>query len=284
MENEINNNDSNELSSESSDEGSRLQELISNIPWAKILLGIFVLFLVIWAVIYFFNRGKNTSTVTPSAQVTSIATNAVDQNIAIKAADNAASKLGVGDYNKILQPYFSLDSSNQFSANDTRVALLQALNTLEATLDFDLLAHLATQPNREQALNQYEQKLRSTVEQMKQYVATLQTQAGQLVITLRAADAQVATTLENLNTVLKNGAPEGPLTESYHSYMTALKDRSIMQLEQSTLNSLLAQVAPLQTQADKRLANITSNHKALVQDIQIIDANDPGLKLIQKAN
>lgn len=282
MDNAINNNnDTPELPQEQMEEESRLQEVLSNIPWGKIILGFFILFIVIWAIIYFLNRNSsNTPVVTPTN--TPVILNPADQNIVMRGADSAVSKLGVNDYNAILQPYFSLEAPNQFSADDSRVALMQALNTLEQTVNFDLLVHLATQPSREQALNQYEEKLRTTLDQVKQYNATLANQSSQLVITLRGADDLVVTRLNQLNTVLKSGAPQAALTEAYHSYLNALRDRGVMQLEQSTLNELLRQVSPLVNQAEKRLANITDNRKALIQDVQIIDANDPGLTLIRK--
>lgn len=282
MDNAINNNnDTPELPPEQMEEESRLQEVLSNIPWGKIILGFFILFIVIWAIIYFLNRNSGSSpVVTPTN--TPVVLNSADQNIVMRGADSAVSKLGVDDYNAILQPYFSLETPNQFSADDSRVALMQALNTLEQTVNFDLLVHLATQPSREQALNQYEEKLRTTLDQVKQYNATLANQSSQLVITLRGADDLVVTRLNQLNTVLKSGAPQAALTEAYHSYLNALRDRGVMQLEQSTLNELLRQVSPLVNQAEKRLANITDNRKALIQDVQIIDANDPGLTLIRK--
>lgn len=282
MDNAINNNnDTPELPEEEMEGESRLQEILSSIPWGKVILGFFILFIVIWAIIYFLNRNSSSTpvVVTPTSPVV---INAVDQNIVMRGADSAISKLGVADYNKILQPYFSLESPNQFSADDSRVALMQALNTLEQTVNFDLLVHLATEPSREQALNQYEQKLRTTLDQVKKYNATLANQTSQLVITLRGADELVLTRLGRLNNVLQSGAPEAALTEAYHSYLNALRDRAVTQLEQSTLNELLRQVTPLVNQAERRLVNITDNRKALIQDVQIIDASDPGLTLIKK--
>ncbi len=281
MDNAINNNnDPAEVPEQPIEEESRLQEFVANIPWGKIILGFFILFLLIWAIIYFFNRNSSaTPTVTTS---TSTTISAVDQSVAARGAESAVVRLGIGDYNKILQPYFSLDNPNIFSANDTRVALMQALNTLEETIKFDLLAHLATQPNREQALDQYQQKLTTTLAQVKQLDVGLVDQGTQLVITLREADQSVKTTLAQLNTILQNGAAEGPLTDAYHNYLKALRDRNVTQLEQATLNELLSQVGPLTTQAEKRLVNITNNRKALIQDVQVIDANDPGLSLIKK--
>jgi hypothetical protein len=282
MDNAINNNnDTPELPEEEMEGESRLQEVLSSIPWGKVILGFFILFIVIWAVIYFFNRNSSSTPVVVTT-TTPVVINAVDQNIVMRGADSAISKLGVADYNKILQPYFSLESPNQFSADDSRVALMQALNTLEQTVNFDLLVHLATEPSREQALNQYEQKLRTTLDQVKQYNALLATQSSQLVITLRGADELVLTRLGRLNNVLQSGAPEAALTEAYHSYLNALRDRAVTQLEQSTLNELLRQVSPLVNQAERRLVNITDNRKALIQDVQIIDASDPGLTLIKK--
>lgn len=281
MDNAINNNnDPSEVPEHQIEEESRLQEIIANVPWGKIILGFFIIFLLIWAVIYFFNR--NQSSTPPVTTPTSTTISAVDQSVAVRGAESAVVKLGVGDYNKILQPYFSLDNPNQFSANDTRVALMQALNVLEETLNFDLLAHLATQPSREQALDQYQQKLTNTLAQVKQLDAGLVDQGAQLVITLRESDQSVKTSLDQLNTILQNGAQEGPLTDAYHNYLKALRDRNVTQLEQSTLNELLVKVGPLTTQAEKRLVNITNNRKALIQDVQIIDANDPGLSLIKK--
>jgi hypothetical protein len=282
MDNAINNNNETpELPEEEMEGESRLQEILSSIPWGKVILGFFILFIVIWAIIYFLNRNSSSSpvVVTPT---TPVVINSVDQNIVMRGADNAISKLGVADYNKILQPYFSLESPNQFSADDSRVALMQALNTLEQTVNFDLLVHLATEPSREQALNQYEQKLRTTLDQVKKYNVTLANQSSQLVITLRGADELVLTRLGRLNNVLQSGAPEAALTEAYHSYLNALRDRGVTQLEQSTLNELLRQVSPLVNQAERRLVNITDNRKALIQDVQIIDASDPGLTLIKK--
>lgn len=282
MDNAINNNnDSPELPQEEMEGESRLQEVLSSIPWGKVILGFFILFIVIWAIIYFLNRNSSTTPIVVNP-TTPVVINSVDQNIVMRGADSAISKLGVGDYNKILQPYFSLENPNQFSTDDSRVALMQALNTLEQTVNFDLLVHLATQPNREQALNQYEQKLRTTLDQVQQYNATLVNQSSQLVITLRGADELVVTSLSRLNDVLRSGAPEAALTEAYHSYLNALRARSVTQLEQSTLNELLRQVAPLVNQAERRLVNITDNRKALIQDVQIIDASDPGLSLIKK--
>ncbi len=282
MDNAINNNNETpELPQEEMEGESRLQEILSSIPWGKVILGFFILFIVIWAIIYFLNRNVSTTPVV-TTPTSSVVINPVDQNIVMRGADSAVSKLGVGDYNKILQPYFSLESPNQFSADDTRVALMQALNTLEQTVNFDLLVHLATEPSREQALNQYEQKLRTTLDQVKRYNATLANQSSQLVITLRGADELVVTNLSRLNNVLQSGAPETSLTEAYHSYLNALRDRGVTQLEQSTLNELLRQVAPLVNQAERRLTNITDNRKALIQDVQIIDASDPGLTLIKK--
>ncbi len=282
MDNAINNNnDTPELPEEEMEGESRLQEILSSIPWGKVILGFFILFIVIWAIIYFLNRNSSSTAVVVTT-TTPVVINAVDQNIVMRGADSAISKLGVADYNKILQPYFSLESPNQFSADDSRVALMQALNTLEQTVNFDLLVHLATEPSREQALNQYEQKLRTTLDQVKQYNALLATQSSQLVITLRGADELVLTRLGRLNNVLQSGAPEAALTEAYHSYLNALRDRSVTQLEQSTLNELLRQVSPLVNQAERRLVNITDNRKALIQDVQIIDASDPGLTLIKK--
>ncbi len=282
MDNAINNNnDTPELPEEEMEGESRLQEILSSIPWGKVILGFFILFIVIWAIIYFLNRNSSSTAVVVTT-TTPVVINAVDQNIVMRGADSAISKLGVADYNKILQPYFSLESPNQFSADDSRVALMQALNTLEQTVNFDLLVHLATEPSREQALNQYEQKLRTTLDQVKQYNALLATQSSQLVITLRGADELVLTRLGRLNNVLQSGAPEAALTEAYHSYLNALRDRAVTQLEQSTLNELLRQVSPLVNQAERRLVNITDNRKALIQDVQIIDASDPGLTLIKK--
>ncbi len=281
MDNAINNNnDPAEVPEQPIEEESRLQEFVANIPWGKIILGFFILFLLIWAIIYFFNRNSSsTPTVTTP---TSTTISAVDQSVATRGAESAVVKLGIGDYNTVLQPYFSLDNPNVFSANDTRVALMQALNTLEETINFDLLAHLSIQPSREQALDQYQQKLTTTLAQVKQLDTGLVDQGNQLVITLREADQSVKTTLAQLNTILQNGASEGPLTDAYHNYLKALRDRNVIQLEQSTLNELLRQVSPLTMQAEKRLANITDNRKALIQDVQIIDANDPGLNLIKK--
>lgn len=282
MDNAINNNNETpELPEEEMEGESRLQEILSSIPWGKVILGFFILFIVIWAIIYFLNRNSSSSpvVVTPT---TPVVINSVDQNIVMRGADNAVSKLGVADYNKILQPYFSLESPNQFSADDSRVALMQALNTLEQTVNFDLLVHLATEPSREQALNQYEQKLRTTLDQVKKYNVALANQSSQLVLTLRGADELVVTRLGRLNNVLQSGAPEAALTEAYHSYLNALRDRGVTQLEQSTLNELLRQVSPLVNQAERRLVNITDNRKALIQDVQIIDASDPGLTLIKK--
>lgn len=283
MDNAINNNnDASELPQEQMEEESRLREVLSTIPWGKIILGFFILFIVIWAIIYFLNRNSSSAQVVTTTTNTPVIINPADQNIVMRGADSAISKLGVNDYNKILQPYFSLETANQFSADDSRVALMQALNTLEQTVNFDLLVHLATQPSREQALNQYEQKLRTTLDQVKQYNTTLANQGSQLVITLRGADDLVVTRLNQLNNVLKSGATQTALTEAYHSYLNALRDRGVMQLEQSTLNELLRQVAPLVNQAERRLTNITDNRKALIQDVQIIDASDPGLTLIRK--
>ncbi len=282
MDNAINNNNETpELPEEEMEGESRLQEILSSIPWGKVILGFFILFIVIWAIIYFLNRNSSSTPVVVTTTAP-VVINAVDQNIVMRGADNAISKLGVADYNKILQPYFSLESPNQFSADDSRVALMQALNTLEQTVNFDLLVHLATEPSREQALNQYEQKLRTTLDQVKKYNATLANQSSQLVITLRGADELVLTRLGRLNNVLQSGAPEAALTEAYHSYLNALRDRGVTQLEQSTLNELLRQVSPLVNQAERRLVNITDNRKALIQDVQIIDASDPGLTLIKK--
>ncbi|MBP7057323.1 hypothetical protein KBB08_02425 [Candidatus Gracilibacteria bacterium] len=262
------------------DGSSRLRELISNVPWGKVVLAIFALFLLIWLLIYLFG-GRGTSA--PVQPITdSVAVGALEQGATTRGAMNATAKLGSADYNSVLQPYFSLDANPAYSQSDSRVALLQALNTLESAIDYDVLSYLAGASNREQALNAYEQKLTSTRSTAQQLVDGLTRDLEQTKLAFAVADTEVKEALVVLNNNLEQQASSSDVTAAYQVYQKNIEVRTSITVHQGLLSDVIKLAAPLFGRADKRLNNIQLNRQALIDNVQVVDTDDPGLILIRR--
>lgn len=262
------------------DGSSRLRELISNVPWGKVVLAIFGLFLLIWLLIYLFG-GRGTST--PVQPVTdSVSVGALEQGATTRGAMNATAKLGSADYNRVLQPYFSLDTNPAYSQSDSRVALLQALNTLESAIDYDVLSYLAGSSDRAQALSLYEQKLTSTLATAQQLVDGLTRDLEQTKLAFALADTEVQQSLVALNNALEQQTSGSDVTAAYQAYQKTIEVRTSITVHQGLLNDVIKLAAPLFVRADKRVNNIQLNRQALIDNVQVVDADDPGLILIRR--
>lgn len=257
-------------------ESSRLQDFISNIPWGKIILGVFILFLMIWGIIYLFSSKKTTTTPETIVQVEES-----KKLIASNQANFTTSLLGTENYNTIIQPHFSLDPT-VITATEPKVALLQALGVLEQSLKFDVWAYLANQTDRANALDSYKNKLVSSVNSSTQWLAQANAKRQEVQIAKEQAIARQAQALQQVNATLASDPANTSFIEEYRQFIEANNQVALLDGEIALLNQIINQAPELLAKANIRSQNIDLNHEAIVKDIKVIDLDDPGLRLVIK--
>ena len=144
------------------------------------------------------------------------------------------------------------------------------------------MSYLASANSREEALNTYEQKLTatvSTVQQLRDVLVREQDQANQAST---IAVSETRQTLQTLNQKLSEQASVADITDAYQHYQKSLAARTSITIHQSMLDDIIKLADPLFVRADKRLKNIQLNRQALIDNIQVVEADDPGLVLIRK--
>lgn len=258
--------------------GSRLSEFISNIPWGKILLGAFVLFFLIWGGIYLFSGNKSTSTtvVVPNIQI-----DEAKKTVAQEQANSVSALLGHENYNATLQPHFSLDPA-QITAEEPKIALLQSAGVLEQTVKFDLWAHLTGEPNRDTALQAYETKLDQALVASANYLAQVNEKRAEVITTKTNTELRQKQLLLTINNLLLADPASPEVVTQYQSFATTADQLARLNSELSLIDQCIKQAKPLIAKAEIRQKNMQLNRNAIVQNIQVVDLDDPGLQFIVK--
>lgn len=258
------------------EEGSRLREFISNIPLGKILLGAFLLFMVIWGVIYLFSGNKPNTLVPTQVQIEE-----AKKTIAQDQAIVASNLLGSENYNATLQPRFSLEPAD-ITADEPKIALLQSAGVLEQTLNFDLWAHLSGQVDREGALKAYENKLDQSFAKTQDSLTQVGEKRAQISIDIANTELQQRQALGELNSFLVLDPTAAEVITHYKSFATSTDQIARLTSEYQLLGQTITQALPFIARAEIRTTNIQLNREAIVENIKIVDLDDPGLKLVVK--
>ncbi|MBI4835682.1 MAG: hypothetical protein HY817_00310 [Candidatus Abawacabacteria bacterium] len=267
------NGNNGQMSSSEDGESNNLQEFVSSIPWGKILLGVFVLFLLIWGLIYLFS-GPSIPTTPEEINI-----DETKRNVAIDQANQAASMLGVASFNALLQPKFSLEPSD-ITADEPKIALLQVLGVLEQTLTFDVWAYLQGKDNREQALAEYSDKLSESLNDAQQWLATLNAKKIEVNAAKEDTLRQLNISLSEVNRLLALSPDSAEVITHYTAFVEANYQLARLNSEAQLLVQSANQAFPLLDRATIRKRNIELNRQAIINNIQVVDLDDPGLKLI----
>ncbi len=252
-------------------------EVIFSAPWFKIAVGGVIVFLLAWGGIALFNRIFQKSEVSVN-EVQSVGT--AYRGIASNQAEKARNTLGTQNYNKVLQPQFSLQTLNTITASDPKVALLQALTVLDNTVEFDVLAYLSSASNRDASLKVYENKLISGLDNVNKLLETMNKRSDSLAQEIGALDTENNQSLPDLNRLLTENPTNPQVVSSYAQYVRILQNKAQLQVEQQLVREVIAQVGPVLDKANRRLQNVTLNKNALLANIQIVNTDDKGLNLV----
>jgi hypothetical protein len=245
---------------------SRPSEFVFKAPWFKIVIGIALFNRVFQKPEVNINEMQNVS--------------AVDRGIAGAQAEKARTVLGVQNYNKVLQPQFTLQSLNTITASDPKVALLQALTVLDNTVKFDVLAYLNSASNRDASLKIYESKLINGIDSVNRLLDTMNKRNESLVQEITDLEVENSQNSLELNRLLVENPTNSQVVSSYAQYVRMMQNKAQFEVEQGLIREVLAQVSPILDNANKRLQNITLNKSALLANIQVVNTQDTGLNLI----
>lgn len=256
---------------------SRPSEIIFSAPWFKIAIGAVVVFLLAWGGIALFNRIFQRQEVNVN-EIQNVTT--IDSGIARNQAEKAHTILGAQNYNKVLQPQFTLQTLTTITASDSKVALLQALTVLDNTVEFDVLAYLNSASDREAALKIYESKLKNGIDSVNRLTDTMNKRSESLIQEITSLEADNGQNLLDLNRLLLENPTNPQVVGSYAQYVRMLQNKAQFEVEQQLVHEVLAQVPSILDNANKRLQNITLNKTALLANIQIVNTEDIGLTLV----
>lgn len=256
---------------------SGVSGVLRSIPWKRIVFGALLLFFFVWGLVYLFTSGSSRSPVV----VPPVVIEESKRVLATEQASIAAGLLGSASYNAILQPNFSLNPVD-ITANEPKIALLQSASVLEQVLAFDLLAHLETQSNKNDALQQYENKLNQSLGATEQWLTVSADRLRELAGAITNATQQKSSLLQEVNAALVSDPAAATFPALYGHFVEANNQVLVLESDQGLLTQIIRQVNPLLAQARIRKENITLNRDALLQGIQVVDLDDPGLSLILK--